>query len=746
MWSTRKTILYFIIVIILLILAAMPYTCLATSKYVTRQGYGRDAADAGATREDPMNFPYFINTYASPGDVALCQPGNYGGFEFIGEGGVANVGTAGHHIVIMADPATCTPRSPDWATRSTILESPDPTKHAVFTNIRFRYFRKSGDWSDPDSYYITLKNLWIDGETTNQTGFLYFNYTLADVNVVDCSIFAHQPENQYASQATAYCVGFGSSANSGIKNVIIDGLYTSGGTSAFTFQSALRGDVTLKNSHLFDTHGSAIQYVPSGYVVYNDANFYCTNNYIEGYECVADEAKTATNLANSPLITAVDEGEPRRIFQVASCTALSSSWYSALMVYDNSSSTYTAMRFLQDDYTVNASTRWVTLTNALDFDIEVGVDKCRMMDINHGSGFSIRGPRFIARDCIVKNVGSTRLCNIYVNDLDWIQITNCLFINTINVNTIWFASTGVGVGDHFRFTNNTVLGNIWNASSYAAYNTLHQAYNAYGHGVTFGFSAGCDTSTCEICNNLIVGYTSLASAGDAVIRNNIIYYNASPTQIKAGGTDPLNKRNVAIYAGEAWGEEPHPFHKAGSYFVATNADFDDLTYNERGRGNNLAYDYTPKEGAATIDASDANTATATDLFGGGKSGVRDIGAIEYGATSPTAPSMATTPSPADGAVGRPISQTLSWTTGTNSPTHHVYFGTDLDAMTNGTGGTDKDTQAGTTYDPGILEYTTTYYWRIDEEKTGEDTAAGDVWEFQTKTPPTPKYGLIGRKK
>jgi hypothetical protein len=45
-------------------------------------------------------------------------------------------------------------------------------------------------------------------------------------------------------------------------------------------------------------------------------------------------------------------------------------------------------------------------------------------------------------------------------------------------------------------------------------------------------------------------------------------------------------------------------------------------------------------------------------------------------------------------------------------------------------------QAGTSYDPGALNYFTTYYWRIDAKNPG-GTTTGDEWSFSTKRSPPP---------
>jgi len=85
--------------------------------------------------------------------------------------------------------------------------------------------------------------------------------------------------------------------------------------------------------------------------------------------------------------------------------------------------------------------------------------------------------------------------------------------------------------------------------------------------------------------------------------------------------------------------------------------------------------------------------------------------------------QANTPSPANGATNISLTPTLSWTAGAGATSHDVYFGT-------ASPGTFRGNQTGTTYDPGTLLLSTTYYWRIDE-KNASGTTTGTVWSFTT---------------
>jgi len=93
--------------------------------------------------------------------------------------------------------------------------------------------------------------------------------------------------------------------------------------------------------------------------------------------------------------------------------------------------------------------------------------------------------------------------------------------------------------------------------------------------------------------------------------------------------------------------------------------------------------------------------------------------------------------PSNGAVDVKQNQILSWSPGEAAASHQVYFGTDKEVVR------DADTSSpeykGTrdlgaeSYDPGMLEWDTTYYWRIDEVNTTNPDSPwiGPVWSFTT---------------
>jgi hypothetical protein len=95
------------------------------------------------------------------------------------------------------------------------------------------------------------------------------------------------------------------------------------------------------------------------------------------------------------------------------------------------------------------------------------------------------------------------------------------------------------------------------------------------------------------------------------------------------------------------------------------------------------------------------------------------------------------PEPSNGAVDIKQTPILTWTPGVFSASHEVYFGTDKDAVKNADTSSPEYKGSGNlgseSYEPGMLEWNTTYYWRIDDaNKAYADSPwTGPLWSFTT---------------
>jgi hypothetical protein len=85
--------------------------------------------------------------------------------------------------------------------------------------------------------------------------------------------------------------------------------------------------------------------------------------------------------------------------------------------------------------------------------------------------------------------------------------------------------------------------------------------------------------------------------------------------------------------------------------------------------------------------------------------------------------------PANRAVDVSQTPVLTWTPGVLADTHEVYFGTDVASLElKGSGNLGSER-----YNPGQLEWNTTYYWRVDEANNtnAESPWTGPLWSFTT---------------
>jgi len=95
------------------------------------------------------------------------------------------------------------------------------------------------------------------------------------------------------------------------------------------------------------------------------------------------------------------------------------------------------------------------------------------------------------------------------------------------------------------------------------------------------------------------------------------------------------------------------------------------------------------------------------------------------------------PNPANGAVDVERTPVLTWSPGIYAASHELYFGADEDAVKNADTGSPeyKGTRdlGSESYEPGKLQWNTTYYWRIDEVNNvnSDSPWTGILWSFTT---------------
>ncbi|MHC4168664.1 MAG: discoidin domain-containing protein, partial [Planctomycetota bacterium] len=111
-----------------------------------------------------------------------------------------------------------------------------------------------------------------------------------------------------------------------------------------------------------------------------------------------------------------------------------------------------------------------------------------------------------------------------------------------------------------------------------------------------------------------------------------------------------------------------------------------------------------------------------------------LNAVLYMLGGTDKPGQASDPMPADQEDDVRRDAALSWTPGDFAPAtngHTVYISENFTDVNDGVGGI---TVSAVSYDPGRLDFGTTYYWRVDEVNGPPDNTVhpGEVWSFSTE--------------
>jgi len=180
------------------------------------------------------------------------------------------------------------------------------------------------------------------------------------------------------------------------------------------------------------------------------------------------------------------------------------------------------------------------------------------------------------------------------------------------------------------------------------------------------------------------------------------------------------------------------------YFGKVEADVDSADNEDADifQGNQAATSFDPEDDTATLDGellADTTYFWRIDEVGAGGTTQGDTWEFHTAALPPAI----MTPIPLDGAIHVDISQILSWTAAPEVEGFDVYFG--IDGVDVGAATHDspefRGNQVGTSFDPGPIVGSTTYYWRIDTLGPG-GAAPGAVLSFTTTAPPAQAVGTF----
>ena len=140
------------------------------------------------------------------------------------------------------------------------------------------------------------------------------------------------------------------------------------------------------------------------------------------------------------------------------------------------------------------------------------------------------------------------------------------------------------------------------------------------------------------------------------------------------------------------------------------------------------------EGDLTTIVNDFIRAGQITAYGGVGTVLVTYGGITTRVSATGAPE-ALNPKPADGQTDVPRDVVLGWKPGVYAPPingHKVYLSENFNDVNDGIGGVAQDANSYTP--PQLLDFGTTYYWRVDEVNGPPDYTVyqGDVWSFTTE--------------
>jgi hypothetical protein len=317
-----------------------------------------------------------------------------------------------------------------------------------------------------------------------------------------------------------------------------------------------------------------------------------------------------------------------------------------------------------------------------------------------------------------------------------------------------------------RASQGTLSGNVvLEARDYVGPNALNNTVNLYGT-VNTDSASGTDGDVTirGVVVTLESGFSATAGDGSLNIYAGIVQYGKTATDLfidnSGGGYSathcvPWTGPGAEFYASEP---SPNPCAEdvcpmvtlrwtegvlAGSHDVYIGTNFNDVRDATSGSYPNVHYN--------NVDLNHYNPgpllSSATYYWRVDEVNELDLwtGAIWQFTTDE---GTASNPSPANDTAGVPVDADLSWTPGCVASSHDVYIGTDFNDVNDANIAFHPNVDCNVyvfvnTFDPGLLNLGTTYYWRVDEvnDPNHEYVWAGTVWHFEVEdgkaTDPSP---------
>jgi len=331
------------------------------------------------------------------------------------------------------------------------------------------------------------------------------------------------------------------------------------------------------------------------------------------------------------------------------------------------------------------------LTDVLD--LPGGSRRLVALDIDSAGGFSGVGDPDQSFNFQVNSSGERLRVTLVWTDEPGSSGTGKKLINDLHLNV-----TGPGGGS--SYLGNVIDGNSGESTGGGSADTLNNVENV----IVSSPSTGSWTVTVSAFD----GNFSVGQGFALVITGDVSEGTPQPPGQASSPTPADLASDVATNATLSWsagsGASSHLVHFGTSNPPAFVQGQTGTSYDPGGLANSTTYYWRIDE----VNGSGTTT-----------------GAVwSFTTAAPQPPGAASSPTPADGASSVDIDQNLSWAAGSGATSHDVYFGTSNPPPY-------VQTQAGTTFDPGTLSFTTTYYWRIDEVNAN-GTTTGAVWSFTTQ--------------
>jgi hypothetical protein len=252
--------------------------------------------------------------------------------------------------------------------------------------------------------------------------------------------------------------------------------------------------------------------------------------------------------------------------------------------------------------------------------------------------------------------------------------------------------------------------------------------------------------------------TGLRGPGQVFLNVSLSNYGHDPGPVNVYGV--LESVEHLVGPGINWNNAPgvknDPTPPLDTDVVLDPADLTGilLTFNAPARGVRTSTETS--QALADFLSSDTDGFVAL-LFAPEGAGNAIVRTVEMGADGGTRlqgevggqPIAARDPSPADAAPDVYVRAILSWTPGTTAVAHNVYLGTSFADVNMASADQPGNVsvslgQEENTYDPGVLLYGQTYYWRVDEVNGPPEQTIfpGNVWSFTTEPLVYPVQGII----